>query len=241
MRRVMLGLTRIWSRLREDGVTRTLAWLRYRRQEAEWERRFGVSTGSAIGAASLSRDYEEYQPSDYQLIARALDWACPTPDDVLLDYGCGKGRVLFVGAGYPFRRIVGFELCPEMAALGRRNVAAAHLPTPRPPIDILESNAAEESPPDDATVIFLFNPFYGQVLAETLRRVRESWERAPRHIRVIYIQPRAHRNDLDSFGWLHPEGNVDVWPRRDLRIATYRVIAAPDERLVRTQDELVHA
>jgi SAM-dependent methyltransferase len=241
MRRAMLGLSRVWSRLREDGVTRTFAWLRYRQQEARWERRFGVSTSSAVGAASLSRDYEEYQPSDYQLIARALDWARPTPDDVLLDYGCGKGRVLFVGAGYPFRRIVGFELCPEMAALGRANVAAAHLPTPRPPIEILESNAAEEAPPDDATVIFLFNPFYGEVLRETLQRVRESWERAPRDIRVIYIQPRAHQNDLDTFGWLRAEGSVDVWPRRDLRIATYRVVASPCERSVRAPEELVHA
>ncbi len=133
MRRLYIAISRILSRLREDGVTRTIAWLRYRREEARWERRFGVPTGSAIGAASLSRDFEEYQPSDYQLIARALDWSRPTADDVLLDYGCGKGRVLFVGAGYPFRRIVGFELCPEMAALGRANVQAARLPSPAPP------------------------------------------------------------------------------------------------------------
>jgi hypothetical protein len=227
MRRLFIAFSRICSRLREDGVARTIAWLRYRREESRWERRFGVPTGSAVGAAALSRDFEEYQPSDYQLIARALDWSRPTADDVLLDYGCGKGRVLFVGAGYPFRRIVGFELCPEMASLGRANVQAARLPSPRPPIEILESNAAEQPPPDDATVVFLFNPFYGEVLSQALQRVRESFERVPRDIRVIYIQPRAHQNDLDTFGWLRSEGGVDAWPRRDLRIATYRVVACP--------------
>ena len=43
--------------------------------------------------------------------------------DVFVDFGCGKGRVLFLAARYRFARIIGVELSERMAEQARRNLA----------------------------------------------------------------------------------------------------------------------
>ena len=44
-------------------------------------------------------------------------------NDVLLDYGSGKGRVLvWAAASFPLRRIIGVELDPQLHALAEANI-----------------------------------------------------------------------------------------------------------------------
>ena len=39
-----------------------------------------------------------------------------------LDIGSGKGRALLLAAEYPFRRIVGVELMPELNSMAEENI-----------------------------------------------------------------------------------------------------------------------
>jgi len=75
------------------------------------------------------------------------------PDDVLVDVGCGKGRVIawWLSRGYG-NRIIGIEIDEELASfaehifLGYDNVTIIHG-------DIIDSL------PEDSNVFYLFNPF----------------------------------------------------------------------------------
>ena len=43
--------------------------------------------------------------------------------DAFMDVGCGKGRMVCVAAQYPFARVVGVEISPELSTVARANVA----------------------------------------------------------------------------------------------------------------------
>ena len=44
------------------------------------------------------------------------------PSDVFVDFGSGKGRVVYQGARYPFARVVGVEISEDMNRVARENV-----------------------------------------------------------------------------------------------------------------------
>jgi hypothetical protein len=57
---------------------------------------------------------------------------------------------------------------------------------------VVRADATTYRVPDDVTVVFLYNPFRGDVLQAALTRVLESFDRAPRRLRVVYANPRDH-------------------------------------------------
>src|SRR5215831_10941419 len=91
------------------------------------------------------------------------------PDDVLVDVGCGKGRVLnyWLHSGLK-NRIYGLELDPEFAGFAARRLAKFRNVT------ILAGDAIANLP-DDATLIFLYNPFEGDVLERFQAQVKEKY------------------------------------------------------------------
>ena len=58
--------------------------------------------------------------------------------------------------------------------------------------EIVRADAAKYRVPDDITVVFLYNPFKGEVLKTALTRVLESYDRAPRRLKLAYANPREH-------------------------------------------------
>ncbi len=88
--------------------------------------------------------------------------ARPTADDLVLDIGCGDGRVLVEAARRFGCRARGIEIDPGLAAAARARVADAGL-TDR--IEIMEADAGAADPSalvatgaDAATLVFLFLP-----------------------------------------------------------------------------------
>ena len=64
-----------------------------------------------------------YEPSPLLALRRGLRGRELRPDDVFLDLGCGKGRVLVDAVQLPFARVVGVELVPELVEQARANLA----------------------------------------------------------------------------------------------------------------------
>ena len=92
----------------------------------------------------------------------------------LVDFGAGTGRVLVFAGLFPFRRIVGVELVPELADKARENIQQAlhHLTCRK--IDVVTTDARLFPIPLDATVFYLHNPFLGEVLSRVVQKIRES-------------------------------------------------------------------
>jgi predicted RNA methylase len=114
----------------------------------------------------------------------------PSETDALLDMGCGAGRAICVAAQYPFSRVIGIEIDQRLCALAERNARRLRRYAVRP--EIVCTDAAEYRVPDDITVVFFYNPFWGEVFKTALTRVLESFDRAPRRLQLAYANPREH-------------------------------------------------
>ena len=87
------------------------------------------------------------------------------PNDVLVDIGCGKGRVInyWLSRGLG-NRIVGVELDEQIA-----RSTAARLASHRN-VQVVAGNAIEVLP-EDGTIFFLFNPFNASVMSQFMDKV----------------------------------------------------------------------
>jgi hypothetical protein len=105
---------------------------------------------------------------------RRLKPPAPIDEFTFFDVGAGMGRAMMLAAEYPFRALLGVELNPTLARIGRRNLARWRAAgRARAPMRLICGDAAELELPAGPCVAFLFNPFNGPVL----RRVLQSWSR----------------------------------------------------------------
>jgi hypothetical protein len=138
------------------------------------------------------KDRISYTPSGWLSLRRALPPRSVQRSDVFIDYGSGKGRVVMQAARYPFKRVIGLEIAPELNDFARRNVDAARERLACEQIELVTADVLEYEPPDDVTVAYMYNPFRGDVFATAVRRLIESVDRNPRRLRVIYLNPIDH-------------------------------------------------
>jgi SAM-dependent methyltransferase len=107
-----------------------------------------------------------------------------------LDLGSGKGRALLVAAGFPFRRILGIELSPQLNAIAAANIESFSASWQQcSNIDALIGDAAAIDYPSGPLVLYLYNPFLAPVLKRCLRNLTRSLSHEPREIHLIYINP----------------------------------------------------
>jgi hypothetical protein len=101
------------------------------------------------------------------------------PADVLVDIGCGKGRVInyWLGRGYR-NRMVGLELDPEFADGTRRRLRSW------PNVEIIAGDAVDNLP-EDGTIFYAFNPF-GTAVMTRLKAKMEDSLRGERDIVLLY-------------------------------------------------------
>ncbi len=150
-----------------------------------------LRTGSAADAENSG--YAGCQPS---CLRRALSTIPDPARFTYLDLGCGMGRSLAVASELPFRRIVGVEIAPEIAAAARGNAAVLRERFPeRTPAEVVEGDASAAALPEGDLVVFLYHPF-GRALVERLvaRLVAAA---AGREIFFVYENP-VHGALLDA-------------------------------------------
>lgn len=147
-----------------------------------------------------------YQPtveSEFDEIMQhlaAVDFARFT----FIDLGSGKGRALLMAARYPFARVVGVEVQPELDAIARRNLESIDPTRLCGPTQAICADAREYQFAPEPTILYLFNPFPDYVLRQVLENLVESARRAPREIYVLYNAPFEkqefeRRPELDCF------------------------------------------
>ena len=155
------------------------------------ERSGETSAAVRLTDIGLGREgYHDYEPSGWRSLKRALDGLEIGPDDVFVDIGCGKGRVVAQAVRRPFRRVIGVELAPELAEQARALVARQRRRRCGS-VEILSADATTWSLPDDVTIVYAYNALSGDSLRAMLDRIAESAARAPRRLRYVYVNPRC--------------------------------------------------
>jgi len=158
----------------------------------------GTDTGSLIPGDDLSTGhrhdrhitaYHGAAPSLFRkVMTRWLPFArYPLQQTAFLDIGAGKGRAMLLAAEYPFRRIIGIELHPALAAATRSNIEHFQLTHSTPPMRIHEADVMGLRFPVGPCLLFLFNPFDIVLMDRFLDRLAVQFKDRPNDLDLIYI------------------------------------------------------
>jgi hypothetical protein len=132
-----------------------------------------------------------YAPTPWHVLPRALRAVGASDEDVLVDYGCGKGRIVHQAARWPLKRVIGLEISPELASVARTLVAEHRHEYRCRSVEIVVCDAARFQVPDDVTIGYFYEPFRGETLDAVMRNLVASIDRRPRHMRLICLMPNG--------------------------------------------------
>lgn len=131
-----------------------------------------------------------YQPTDPFIFREMMERLPADPGSLtFVDLGSGKGRALLLAAEYPFRRIVGVELLPELHAIAEENVKRYSAAQPCNSFELHCGDARDYEFPPEPLFIYLFDAFPDAILRQVIDKVESSLLRMPREIYLGYQNP----------------------------------------------------
>jgi SAM-dependent methyltransferase len=159
---------------------------------------YGVTTHAVLFLTDLDPDaagdagahathYEAVPVSEFhQLIATLPPGTIER--STFVDVGAGMGRAMILAAEYPFRAVRGIEVSPGLYEVASENITIAKThPLRCRDIQLVRGDARIWPYPPGELVVFLFNPFDGIALAQTLHNVVHR--RAPGPTWLLYHTP----------------------------------------------------
>ncbi len=172
-----------------------------------WETALGISTRGIVDVDHP--DSYHYASMSYETIRDVLDFMSLEKDDVFVDIGCGKGRVLSLAARHTVRKVIGVDLSKEFCEIARAN--AGRLRGRKSPVEVHNSNA-EKFDYSEGTAFILFNPFGPSTLNAVLSKVHHDVRSRP--VRIAYANP-VHDDVFAGHTWLE---QYERWDREKLGI-----------------------
>lgn len=153
-------------------------------QENTWDKRLQINT---VGRDDLNADEYRYpyEPTPYCVLERLAESGLICEDDVVLDYGCGKGRVDFFLSDQTKAKTVGIEYDERIYQGAMENRESAASKTAE---FVLERAEAYEVPPE-VNRCYFFNPFSVEILRKVMARLLESYYENPREVFLFFYYP----------------------------------------------------
>ena len=154
-------------------------------REKEWDELLRIGT---CGRDDTKADeyHHPYEPTPYCVLERLAGSGFFGPEDTVLDYGCGKGRVGFFLSYRTGAKSIGIEYDERIWAEARENRRTT---VSRLKPDFVLTKAEGYAVPEEVTRCYFFNPFDVAILHKVLARVLDSWYEAPREIFLFFYYP----------------------------------------------------
>jgi cyclopropane fatty-acyl-phospholipid synthase-like methyltransferase len=193
-----------------------------------WELRLNISTRGLTEGDPKKPEHIHYGTISYHGIFAILRSLALANDDVVVDLGCGKGRVLCCAAQSKVRMVIGIEYDRALFETAKKN--AEHLRGKRSPIHVTYTSA-QDVDYTVGTIFYLFHPFGPGILKQVLQKIKEGREKQPRAIRIVYVNP-VHEKLMEDCGWLE---RYAVWetsrfPSVEHPVSFWRAKEAPVNR-----------
>lgn len=152
-----------------------------------------------------------YEPMRVGVIRTFLRRILPVLDGNidLVDFGCGKGRILFVASEFPIHRATGIEFAVEIAALGRRNIEIFNERSGSTlPMEIITADATCYAIQPTQNLFLFYNPFQVELYGQVLQNIEASLRTHPRRIAVALFNSQ-YGNYTEMHSSLTPAMAVD--------------------------------
>lgn len=114
--------------------------------------------------------------------------AAAIEETTFIDVGAGMGRAMLLAAEMPFRRVIGVEMHPSLAARARRNMAVwRRAGRVRAPMRLVCGDAVDLPYPPGPCLAFLFNPFGKTVMRRWLSAAAKAFRDRPGELDILYV------------------------------------------------------
>ncbi|MBR6543016.1 MAG: class I SAM-dependent methyltransferase [Anaerotignum sp.] len=152
--------------------------------EEQWDKKLKIhTTGRLDGHADQYR--YPYEPTPYVVLERLAESGYLKKENILVDYGCGKGRVgLFLHHALGCETI-GLEFDKDIYQQAEINKSTA---AKSGGVTFYHADAAE-FPIVHADCFYFFNPFSVEILKSVMGRITESYYENPRKMRLFFYYP----------------------------------------------------
>ncbi|HEY1266822.1 MAG TPA: class I SAM-dependent methyltransferase [Candidatus Binatia bacterium] len=201
-------------------ITRKLKNGLIRLSEIFFEWRYGIVSDGEIAGTELGfteNACHDYQATNYVRFRQLMKHIAVRQDtDVFLDFGSGMGRAVILAATYPFRKVIGVELAIDLHKRASENVRRAAKRLRCRDIELYNVDARRFRIPPEVTVIYMWNPFAGEVLREVFTNIQKSIAEYPRLVTILYLapmNPTALDAIKDGLPWLNEKRRTRLGPQ----------------------------
>ncbi len=183
-------------------IRRVLGVLRGIYFDRRFDRKYNVDTCGAIYLRDLDIESENielgelYDPIPAGPLARLFSFL-PQKDlseTTFVDFGSGKGRILFAAAEHNFRKIIGVEFSQELHEAAVNNIQTFQSRNQKcHNIESLCKDATELKIPEGPCVLLIGAAFHGEVFTTVLENIKRSFQADPRPMLFLYVtDPTTH-------------------------------------------------
>lgn len=153
--------------------------------EHTWDKRLQIQTTGRDDSNADEYRYP-YEPTPYCVLERLATSGFIREGDVVLDYGCGKGRVDFFLSHQAKATAIGIEYDERIyqSALENQKTAVSGAAAEF----VLVRAEAYEVPPEVDRCYF-FNPFSVEILRKVMARMIGSYYEDPREVFLFFYYP----------------------------------------------------
>jgi SAM-dependent methyltransferase len=152
--------------------------------ETTWDKLLQIKTTGRDDSNSDQYRYP-YEPTPYSVLERLANSGLIRKKDVVLDYGCGKGRVDFYLSAKLGCKTIGVDFDERMIQIALENkVTFSGKVKPE-----FVCMTAEKYEVENADCFYFFNPFPIEVLNSVLGKIVNSYYENPRPMSLFFYYP----------------------------------------------------
>ncbi|MGN1231809.1 MAG: SAM-dependent methyltransferase [Anaerotignum sp.] len=152
--------------------------------EQQWDKKLNIHTIGRLDAHADQYHYP-YEPTPYSVLERLAERGYIRKESILVDYGCGKGRVSFFLHDVLGCRAIGLGYDEEIFRQAEQNKTTA---VKKQGVTFFCENA-EEFSVEQGDCFYFFNPFSVEILKGVMGRILESYYASPRRMLLFFYYP----------------------------------------------------
>lgn len=151
-------------------------------QEIKWDKLLKIKTTGRDDSKADCFRYP-YEPTPYCVLERLANSGYIDKNTVLLDYGCGKGRVDFYLSYQTKCKSIGVEYDDRIY---KSAVANCEVAVSRNRTSFVNVNAEMYEVPEEVNSFYFFNPFSVEILGKVVARIIDSYYASPREMKLFF-------------------------------------------------------
>jgi len=161
----------------------------FRFEEQVFEKKYNLTT-IKHERGSTKKEYRGYAPTPIRILKLTLERININENDIFIDIGSGKGRVIIFAALYNFRKVIGLELIKEFHEDAKLNIERFKLSENiRDKIELVNDDVCNYVINDDTTIFYFANPFSIQIYSKVFDKIYNSYINNKRLIKIIIYRP----------------------------------------------------